>query len=724
MLLLLAAFGPLLFSTRGLAAEEQPSDPKKEPKSLAKTVVSDTAVPETAPDETIAAAKLAEVPGAVSLVSADVFEKGRVGTAADILAFQPGVFAQSTGGQDALRVSIRGSGINRGQGSFREGIHFLFDGLPLTGAGGSPYELFEALGVSYTEILRGGNALTYGGVALGGAINYVTKTGYDATPFEIRVELGSYGYEKAQISSGGVFGHQDYYFTVVGTHRDGFQKLTHGYSVRAIANFGFKINERTSSRLYVRFGATGFENPGNLTLKQLTENPTQANPTNVALAAGPGSKSYRRQQGSTWIASKTSIKPSPDVTADFGVVFHDYPIDIQSGTSRSLWKHDDLAFSGRYTATSNLLGQPNTFTAGFQTSTELIGNVITYTSNAKILRTQIRDYRGSGNYVLFAQDENRVAEKLWLTAAASLNYLYRQSEYTYLNNNPARPVYDRGALRLAPRLGFRYELSPDFSFFGNASRAVEPADSWKFNAVRNSAIAVQTVESWTDLKEQTSDTLELGARAQVGVFEGSLTIYRSWLKQELLTVVDPTNPTLRINTNASPTLHQGVDVGLTTILWQQNGGAKTSKKIPAHRLALRQAYTLNDFHYRNDPVFKRNELPGLPRQFYQTELTYDHPSGFYAGASTQISSRYFVDYDNSFEAPAYTIFGAKLGYAPPRAKWEIFLDFRNLTDKHYATAVTPSYTTRAVVGVGPGLDSAVFQPGDGRSVFGGITWKL
>ena len=52
-----------------------------------------------------------------------------------------------------------------------------FDGLPLTGAGGTPYELFEPLGLEYTEVLRGGNAFDYGSVALGGAINYVTKSG-------------------------------------------------------------------------------------------------------------------------------------------------------------------------------------------------------------------------------------------------------------------------------------------------------------------------------------------------------------------------------------------------------------------------------------------------------------------------------------------------------------------------------------------------------------------
>jgi iron complex outermembrane receptor protein len=720
-----------LFLGATLHAQELPAEPqaKKEPVSLSKTVVEAVSRPETAPSAEIATALLADVAGAVSVITSDKVEKGRVGTAADVLAFEPGVFAQSTGGQDALRVSIRGSGINRGQGSFREGITFLFDGLPLTGAGGSPYELFEPLGVSYTEILRGANASLYGGVALGGAINYVTKTGYDSAPGELRLELGSFGYKKLQLASGGVYGNDDYYATVVLSKREGFQDLTWGYTARVIANFGYRINDNVTTRIYVRFGATSFDNPGNLKLAQLEANPTQANPTNIGLANGtiPGGKSVRLQQGSTWIADKTTVKISTDSNLELGIVVHDYPIDIQSGTVRSLWNHDDLALSARYINSAPLFGHDNTFTTGFQTSTELIGHVTSYTNNLLTTETQRRDYKGSGNYVLYAADENRVVDNLWFSLDTKLAYTYRYSNYTYLNGATPPPAYSVGHTQVAPRLGLRYELSPTISFFGNISRAVEPADSWKFNAVRNSVGVPEVVTNWTNLESQTADTIEVGTRVNKGPFEGSLTLYHSWITNELLTIVDPANPTLQINSNATPTFHEGVEASLNTTLWQEGGIANKSAKGKEHRLAFRQAYTVNNFHYRGDSEFGKNQLPGLPRQFYQGELLYEHPSGLYAGVSTQIASSYFVDYDNSFRAPSYTIYNAKIGYAPPKAKWEVYLDFRNLANKHYVTAVSPAFTTRALVAgvpVGLGRDAAVFQPGDGSSVFGGFSIKL
>ena len=43
-------------------------------------------------------------------------------------------------------------------------------------------------------MLRGANAFDAGAVDLGGAINYVSKTGRNALPAEIRVEAGSFGY--------------------------------------------------------------------------------------------------------------------------------------------------------------------------------------------------------------------------------------------------------------------------------------------------------------------------------------------------------------------------------------------------------------------------------------------------------------------------------------------------------------------------------------------------
>ncbi|MCE6985020.1 TonB-dependent receptor, partial [Pseudomonas frederiksbergensis] len=77
--------------------------------------------------------------------------------------------------------------------------------------------------------------------------------------------------------------------------------------------------------------------------------------------------------------------------------------------------------------------------------------------------------------------------------------------------------------------------------------------------------------------------------------------------------------------------------------------------------------------------FAKNELPGLPKHIYQGELFYQYANGFYAGVNVRSASSTAVDYANSFYAPSYTLWGARLGYDAPNKTWQVYLDLKNLT---------------------------------------------
>lgn len=84
--------------------------------------------------------RLAGVPGGTNVVDMRQPLQGRVASNQDVLAYQPGVYAQSAG-NEGVKISIRGSGINRAPGAHASGLYTMLDGLPLTGPGGTPYEL-------------------------------------------------------------------------------------------------------------------------------------------------------------------------------------------------------------------------------------------------------------------------------------------------------------------------------------------------------------------------------------------------------------------------------------------------------------------------------------------------------------------------------------------------------------------------------------------------------
>lgn len=101
-----------------------------------------------------AAQRLRSAPGGTNLVDMQKVGQGRVASNQDVLAYQPGVFAQSAG-NDGIKLSIRGSGLNRAPGAHGSGVYTQFDGLPLTGPGGTPYELFEPLWLNRAALRRG-----------------------------------------------------------------------------------------------------------------------------------------------------------------------------------------------------------------------------------------------------------------------------------------------------------------------------------------------------------------------------------------------------------------------------------------------------------------------------------------------------------------------------------------------------------------------------------------
>ncbi len=91
------------------------------------------------------------------------------------------------------KISIRGSGIQSEDEPL--GVQFMLDGLTLNqGDGEAILEDFDLATIKYAEVFRGADAFEYGSITLGGAINLVTVTGYDADPFYFRLEGGSFGY--------------------------------------------------------------------------------------------------------------------------------------------------------------------------------------------------------------------------------------------------------------------------------------------------------------------------------------------------------------------------------------------------------------------------------------------------------------------------------------------------------------------------------------------------
>jgi len=666
------------------------------------------AVNVTAASETEhARAALKRVPGASNVVDLTK-AAGRLSTSADVLAYQPGISAQSPGNEGA-KVSIRGSGINRGPGAHASGISVSLDGLPLTGPGGTPYELLEPLWLSRAEVLRGANGFERGALALGGAINYVSRSGRDSAGLELQYEAGSRGYQKRSIGYGGVSGDVDYYLAYTDAESDGYQRHAASDGKGAMANLGWQISPTLETRFFVRYRETNHETPGRLTRDQIRNDPRAANPANLAIDA------RRPQPGSTWIGNTTTWQIDEASSLQAGLVYHKYPMDLNESLYRQQLDYSNLNATVDYRHRHLLLGRTSVTTLGLRVTHDLDADVretLRFASNGYAAGTHTRDFSHHGtDSTLHIGNDLALTDALHLQTGLALINTRRDVQVTW----PATPERLREhQWDYAPRLGFTWQQTPQTQWFGNLSRSVEPAHPWSMIWGSNQYFAAGNGASTgrqrapVQLDNQTATTLELGARGDSAIGRWELTGYYARVLHELLTVEVLPVPNLFVaENNASPTVHRGLEAGLDSTLWQGRDG----------RLSLRQAYTFSDFRYRDDALFGSNRLPGLPRHYYQAELRYDHPTGFYAALNTEYASAMFVDYANSVRADSHAIVGSRVGFDAPSGRWQAWAEMRNIGDRHYAATVTPGYNDA-------GKDVARSTPGEGRGVYAGLRWRF
>jgi len=277
----IAAICALLCASTGALAQAvaQPS-PTPTPQPAAPQVLPETVVsakPESLTNPSIRTLReqIAEIPGAGEVIDAEYYKYGRSTTVKDALDYAPGVFVQPRFGAEEARISIRGSGIQR---TFHgRGLKLLQDGVPINLADGSfEFQVIEPLAAKAIEVYRGSNGLEYGATTLGGAINFISYTGYDAPLLDARFEYGSYNTYRALLSSGAVVGPFDYFVSLSHFSTDGYRDHSSQNNQRIFANLGYKFHEELETRFYLGLAQTDSELPGSLTAAQMDENPEMA----------------------------------------------------------------------------------------------------------------------------------------------------------------------------------------------------------------------------------------------------------------------------------------------------------------------------------------------------------------------------------------------------------------------------------------------------------------
>ncbi len=638
---------------------------------------------------------LDQTAGSVAFVDSENFKTKYANTIRDVLKNTPGVYVENRYGQE-LRLSIRGSGIARG--FHARGLEILQDGIPLNLADGSgDFYQIDPLALRSVEIYKGGNGLAYGSSTLGGAVNFVTPTAHTAiAPNILRMDTGSFGTVRINGQMSRTISNAD--FLVNGTlmRADGYREHEGTENAAFNANAGYRFSDNVETRFYLGNFVVDQQLPGALTLENALNNPRMASANALS---GDQARNTRTQR----IGNRTSFKLGTgtldvDTWAMHKSLFHPiFQVIDQDG-----WTY---GMGPRYTTAYDIAGLRNDLIMGGRfyggNNTALQFTNVNGSRGAQTLNAE----QDATNYEAYFENRLWFLHEVALMTGAKLFHNIREyADHGGLAANPTPKADSKSFTGINPKAGFLWQPHKDIQFFADITRSQDVPDFTDLTQT------TATTTRFVPLKPQDAWTAEIGTRGNYGAYGWDITLFRSWVRDELLQfTVDPNIPASTFN--AGGTIHQGLELGGSIDLLHDIVAGRDDK------ISIHQIWNYSDFHFKNDPQYGSNRIAGVPAHLLRTELTYKDNRGFYFTPTLDwVPNGAYADHANTLRAPGYLLIGLQTGIELPNGLL-LYLDARNLADKRYISDISTVTDARVV-------PTSIFYPGQGRSFFAGVRYAF
>lgn len=501
-----------------------------------------------------------------------------------------------------------------------------------------------------------------------------------------------------------------------------------------MVNMGRKLSEKAETRLMVTYTDLAFDIPGPLTQAQLDEDPQQINPgVNPPVSIGPNvvRDMPGRDSRILRIANKFVYHMSKNSHLSLGLYYQygddtfDFPVTV--GVRESI--SNDFGLNASYHTKSD----KHTLTLGVNASAGSIdrsyGVILMGEAGAEYAKNELT----ATNLIFYAEDIYRFGSKFSGLLSVQLSSNTRNNEDVFATPD-ARPFFnfatqsggtfaagdsslDLDFIGFNPRVGLLYDITDNQRLFFNVSRSYEPPTFDELiNIAGGNPNKSPEIFNAVDLDEQTATTVELGTRGGIGAIQWDVTLYNSWVENEILTTTDLFGIAGVTRNSPDPTIHQGIELGLQANLvenlFQQDD-----------QLYFNTVYNYSNFFFR-EGIYEDNQIAGIPRHYMAAAIGYMPLNGLFVELNTEwLPEDTPTDHQNTVFQQAYPLLGFRVGYH--RARWSVFVHGNNITDERYAS----SYLIRDVVTdpPPPALDQSnvtTFIPGAGINFAVGANFKL
>jgi iron complex outermembrane receptor protein len=647
-------------------------------------------------------ATVLRVPAAVSLVSRDRLVSTRQISLAEGLSRVPGVFSQSRGGAQDVRITIRGYGARgngeRSNAGNMRGIRVLTDGIPLTEPDGrTSLELVDLGAVDRVEVLRSNGSVLYGN-ASGGVVNLRTSSDFDRPYYQWQARGGSFGFHREQAIIGYTLGGARGTVSVYNSNLDGWRAHSGSTTTSVQNRVSAPIDENSRLGLLLDFVSNLNRYPGALTQSQLDANPEQANQTFVRRderrfnrVGRVGITFDRHLQGSQSLSLAAWVEPKVLQRSERGR-FRDFNRYHVGGSAT--WQIETPLSSGWHA----------TWTAGadeqYQDGSIQFFDLLPDGSRKDTVRVNKRE--GANSAGGFLQGELSWHDQWFFRLAGRYDNLWYLSEDRFVSSINATKHFTQ----ITPK-GSIARYFDRHTVYASVGGGVEaPA----FNEIDPPPSVPQTSLN-PFLEPMRSTSYEVGAKGDLaaeGGGVGHLQYDAAFYWIDVVNDIVPFNGGQYFFT-AGKSRRRGAELGLD---W-----------APVSALTLGGAVTLtqNEYlKYKNDidldgdgqpDDFAGKDVAGLPSVFFDAEVKWRVVQGLSLGGTVKHVGEYFADDANRASVRAFAIVGAGVEYVQPVGfgLLRAFVAGDNLTDRDYIASVFIN-----------GINSQYYEPGLPRNFSVGL----
>jgi len=637
-------------------------------------------------------------PGATTVVDQQELKTGPRSIAVDeAVRLVPGVKVDNQADGERVHMSIRGQGILSERGL--RGIKVLLDGLPLNDPSGFAPDLYDVdwSDVSRIEVLRGPGASLYGGGSTAGVLNIITTlppTEEGAIRPSAEARMGSNGFWKTAVRSGGRTGQVGYTLDVGRTYGDGYRVHTGFNATNVRAKAVWTPSERLTLTPIVSWTSFFNQNAEGLNLTWLAEDRRQANPDAITFNEF---QTTRRFTGG--LVGRYELSSS--TTLDFNGYLRNtrYLEPVPSSVDRRA-----LAAPGGTVQLSSRVGHGNlTQTLGggadvqWQRITEFrFPNMGGAVEGSTLLSDQTIRQSGVG---IFLFDRVNLGRE-W-TALVNVRYdrITNRLE-DHLQSGGVDLSGDANFDRATARVGLTWAPTEEWSLYTNWGQGFLPPATEELD---NNPAAQGGFN--TSLKPALSSGEELGLR---GV-HGRRIYYDVGL--------------FHLETSGDFDRYRVASRPLET--FYRNGGnsrrfgAEVYANVnPVDPVWVQVAYTWSHFLYKKSTSFygdiEGNWLPNSPQHQLMTDVAWTPMRDVTLGVGTDSYSKWYVDASNVASVNGYTLLNARVSWHFDVAgtTGDLTLQGRNLTATKYIAFTEPD------------PDGNSYQPGPERELFVGVRFAM